>query len=65
MAKKEYGKKLLSSVPVYDNVPHGWSVIIGATTAPKGYVWVSNNKSHFGGERKQALVKIKKNKCEV
>ncbi len=57
MAKKQ--SKLLTTVPVFEDIPRGWSVIKGATTAPRGYVWVSNNKSHFGGERKQALVKIK------
>lgn len=57
MAKQT--SKFLFTVPVYEDIPRGWSKIKGATTAPRGYMWVSNNKSYFGGERKQALVKIK------
>jgi len=37
--------------------PRGWIKTRGATTAPKGYYWVSNGKSRFSGERKIALVK--------
>ncbi len=57
---KKYDK-LLTEVPVYDTVPRGWSEIKGAQTAPRGYKWISNNKSYFGGERKQALVKENNN----
>ena len=46
-------------IEVISKMPDGWSVIKGASTAPNGFVWVSNKKSHFGGERKQALLKIK------
>lgn len=38
-------------------MPKGWKVLSGATTAPKGYVWITNGKSHFGGDRKTALIK--------
>jgi len=40
--------------------PKGWVKTRGATTAPKGYYWVSNGKSRFSGKRKIALVKKKK-----
>ena len=45
---------------VYSSVPKGYIKIEGATTAPKGLEWYSNGKSRFGGEYKNALVKIKK-----
>lgn len=45
------------SAPVYNNIPSGWAEIKGASTAPIGYIWISNNKSYFSGERKQALLK--------
>lgn len=41
-------------------LPKGWVKIKGALTAPNGYIWVSNNKSRFSGERKSAIIKIKK-----
>lgn len=47
-----------SKVKVVDSLPDGWKEYKRATTAPKGYVWVTNNKSRFGGERKAALMKI-------
>ncbi len=56
--KSKLFSELLSEVPVYDSIPPGYSEIKGATTAPLGYKWISNNKSYFGGERKQALVRI-------
>ena len=45
-----------SDVPLYDRVPDGWKRTKGAQTAPIGYVWVDNNKSMFGGERKSGMV---------
>ena len=56
--KSKLFSELLSEVPVYDSIPPGYSEIKGATTAPLGYKWISNNKSYCGGERKQALVKL-------
>lgn len=38
-------------------LPKGWTRIEGALTAPRGYTWVSNNKSRFSDERKSALIK--------
>lgn len=46
-------------VKVLKRQPKGWTAIKGAMTAPRGYIWVSNNKSLFGGERKTALIKDK------
>ncbi|MDE5722189.1 MAG: hypothetical protein K2I30_05575 [Clostridia bacterium] len=47
-------------VKVLKRLPKDWTPIKGALTAPRGYIWVSNNKSLFGGKRKSALVKDKK-----
>ena len=44
---------------LYNTLPHGWKVLKGATTAPKGYKWISNNKSRFSGARKLAFLKEK------
>lgn len=55
MAKKY--NRLLLTTPIYNNIPPGWAEIKGASTAPIGYTWISNNKSYFSGERKQALLK--------
>lgn len=41
------------------NPPKGWEKVEGATTAPNGYSWYSNNKSMFGGERESYLYKDK------
>lgn len=42
---------------IRNSVPKGYVKLEGATTAPKGYTWYSNNKSLFGGERRTILVK--------
>jgi len=42
------------------SVPKGWIKTKGATTAPHGYVWYSNGKSRFSGQRKIALIKKRK-----
>lgn len=52
MAKKE--------IPIYDSLPEGWRIKEGANTAPRGYVWIWNVKSHFGGEYRHGLMKIRK-----
>ena len=46
-------------VPVYDQdeAPEG-IVLEGATTAPKGMIWMSNGKSRFYGEYRQWLVRL-------
>lgn len=43
-------------VPFRKTVPKGWKVDNYATTAPRGYVWINNGKSHFSKEFKHALV---------
>lgn len=45
---------------VAKEMPEGWKVTEGAMTAPKGYKWIDNNKSRFGGERKSALIEESK-----
>lgn len=44
-------------VDVFDKMPKGWVEVENTNTQPNGYVWVSNNKSLFGGERKHGLLK--------
>lgn len=44
------------NVEVYHHMPPDYSVLLGASTAPVGSVWISNGKSRFGGERKKALL---------
>lgn len=46
-------------VKVLTRQPKGWTPIKGAMTAPRGYIWVSNNKSIFKGERQTALIRDK------
>lgn len=41
---------------VINGMPNGWVKI--DMTAPKGYVFASNNKSRFSGQRKTALIKL-------
>lgn len=53
------GNQKFTAVRVYDRKPNGWKEIEGATTAPVGYKWVSNNKSLFSGQRKTGLLKLK------
>lgn len=59
---KKRGEQFLtirgSKVKVVDSLPDGWKEDKRATTAPNGYVWVTNGKSRFGSERKAALMKI-------
>ncbi len=45
----------------YEKMPNGWKILQGATTAPKGYVWIWNGKPRFGVNAgfKQALLKLK------
>lgn len=45
-------------VKILDKIPNGWKILKGATTAPRGFVWVWNVKSHFSGEYLAALVLI-------
>ena len=47
-------------VPVYNEAPKGFVKTNGATTAPKGYEWYSNNKNLFGDERINILVRKRK-----
>lgn len=41
---------------VYKELPKGWVKDFGATTAPKGSIWIHNNKSRFSGEREMGLL---------
>lgn len=43
-------------VPFMKTVPKGWKENTYATTAPKGYTWIDNGKSHFDKDYKSAIV---------
>lgn len=49
--------KSWSQSDVINELPKGWKRVEGATTAPNGYVVVSNNQSRFGGDRETKLIK--------
>ena len=51
MAKKK--------IPIYDSLPEGWRIKENTNTAPRGYVWIWNVKSYFGGEYRHGLMKAK------
>lgn len=40
----------------FSKVPKGFKRDEGATTAPRGKVWITNGKSFFGGERVSGLI---------
>ena len=44
---------------IFEKMPDGWIVCEHTLTQPKGYVWISNNKSLFSGKREHGLLKIK------
>lgn len=48
----------INGIRVFETIPEGWRILDGATTAPRGYAWISNGKSHFGGEYQHALYKL-------
>ena len=41
---------------LYTSMPPGWRRVMGATTAPRGSMWLCNGKSYFSRERKTALL---------
>lgn len=50
----QYGKH--HKIEIYGHMPPGYSVILGASTAPLGSAWISNAKSRFSNERRKALL---------
>lgn len=50
---------VFKKVKVVNEMPKGWQVLEGATTAPVGYKWIYNGKSLFSKQREKALLKIK------
>ena len=46
------------NVPFMKTVPKGWQENTNATTAPKGYTWIDNGKSHFDKDYKSAIVPV-------
>ena len=51
-------RQLLEQFTVYFVMPDGWKEIMGAQTAPSGYVWIFNGKSIFSSEYRHALLKV-------
>lgn len=54
------GRRKFTAVEIWDKIPSyekQWKPIHGATTALKGYIWISNGKSRFDPERQTALLK--------
>lgn len=51
--------------PTLNEIPKGWKVLLNATTAPKGCVWITNNEPQFSGKRKYALFKTDKSIREI
>jgi hypothetical protein len=43
--------------PVYDKMPEGYRELKNATTAPRGYRWITNSGSMFDKNRKLAFIK--------
>lgn len=54
---KKYSN-LLKTTKVFTEMPDGWRVLTGATTAPIGYKWIANRTSIFTKEYQQALLKV-------
>lgn len=54
---KKYSN-LLKTTKVFTEMPDGWRVLTGATTAPVGYKWITNGKPLFTKEYQQALLKV-------
>lgn len=53
---EEATQRAQSMANILQEVPEGWNIDEGATTAPAGYVWVTNGESRFSGNRQSALV---------
>ena len=49
---------LLIMLWVENIIPAGWKRIVGATTAPIGFEWISNGKSLFDPDYKRALLRL-------
>ena len=55
----EKGRQKFVAVEIWNEIPSyewRWKRVNG-TTAPKGYVWISNGKSRFSKERETALLR--------
>lgn len=50
---------------VFDEIPPGWSILHGATTAPCGYKLISNGESRFNPQYQIGLVKCKLSASKV
>lgn len=56
--EQEKAKTMIKKNQIYDSLPEGWK-IRKAGVAPRGYVWIWNGKSRFGGEYRHGLMKVK------
>lgn len=56
----------MRNFPIFERIPDGWHELSGATTAPIGYLFISNGKSRFSKEYRCALVKnYREFKCQI
>lgn len=55
--EKQRRKAEKLNVPIFEEMPEGWTISKGARTAPVGFIWINNKKSLFDKERKTALLK--------
>ena len=46
------------SYPIFESVPAGWHILLGALTAPRGFEWCNNGKSRFGKEYEAGFVRV-------
>lgn len=53
---QKWVRNLLKTETVYKKMPKGWRHCHGAS-APRGYTWINNGKSLFGGQYEHALLK--------
>lgn len=53
---EKWEQRLLRTEKVFSSMPEGWKICHGAS-APRGYAWINNGKSLFGGEYRHALLK--------
>lgn len=47
----------MTETTLYFNVPEGFHVVEGATTAPNGYKWIARG-SFFDGSREHGLIAV-------
>ncbi|MDF2879662.1 MAG: hypothetical protein K0R54_219 [Clostridiaceae bacterium] len=46
---------------ICNEMPEGWKIKVGITSAPNGFYWIYNGKNMFDTEYKLALLKVNTN----